>query len=296
MRFVLYVKGDRGVHTLAGLMQHELSPALCVSEKAEAPILDFCKRQSLPVFVESQPKKAEHIAMVQGYKPELLVCAGYSKILPMELFSGMRHGAINCHGGRLPEYQGASPIPWQIINGETYGIAYVLKMTAGVDDGPILAQARYEIGEQETARHITDKVAAIFERIIPDVVEAYSLGKPPAGTPQRVENACHWTRRYPDDGLIVWSRMTTRQVVNLVRALDDPYPGAYIMRNGEKIIIRRARLYDQRMAGIPGRCIGKTQQGALILATDGAVEVLEFIKAGLCRSGSQFPARYGETF
>jgi methionyl-tRNA formyltransferase len=115
--------------------------------------------------------------------------AGYSRILPAGLFEDLRFGAINCHGGRPPEYRGASPVPWQIINGETYGVVYVLKMTAGIDDGPVLAERRYEISPEETARHVTEKVCAIFETIVPDAVESFALCRPLEERPQSDQHA-----------------------------------------------------------------------------------------------------------
>ncbi len=296
MRFAIYVKGERGIESLGGLRERNLMPVVCVGEKNERAISDFCTKYQISLLIESHPKKPEHIAHVHSFKPELIVCAGYSRILPEALFAGLPYGAINCHGGRLPEYRGASPIPWQIMNGETYGVAYVLKMTQGVDDGSIVAQARYEIAEQNTARDVTDKVTAIFRRLIPDVVECYAKGSPPEGMLQSEENACHWTRRYPEDGLIEWNRLTTRQVVNFIRALDDPYPGAFLVHKGERLIVRRVRVYAKKMAGVPGRCVGKTKDGVLILAVDGAVEILEFIANGKILLGNEFPAQYGETF
>jgi methionyl-tRNA formyltransferase len=169
-------------------------------------------------------------------------------------------------------------------------------MTKGVDDGPILAQEPYGIGADETARHITDKVSAIFERLIPEVVERYAKDDPPEEAPQDGKNACRWTRRKPEDGLIRWGDLTVRQAVDLVRALDDPYPGAFIMCKGEPLIIRRARPYIRKVMGIPGRFVGRTEDGCLILAKDGAVEILEFARKGKAFPGVRFPASYGETF
>jgi methionyl-tRNA formyltransferase len=296
MRFGIYVKGERGIQSLVGLYARKLIPCICVSEKDESEICSFCREHQIPYIVDSHPGRKEAEDAVRRQDPELIVCAGYSKILPEELFANLRYGAINCHGGRLPQYRGASPIPWQIINGETYGVAYILKMTRGIDDGPILAQERYEIAAEDTARHVTDKVTRIFNHLVPDVVEQYAKGSPPAGEMQTEKDACHWTRRYPGDGRIHWNRMTVRQVVNFVRALDDPYPGAFVERDGSRLVIRRARAHERKMGGIPGRFVGKSAKGALILASEGAVEVLEFIVDGQILPGTEFPAKYGETF
>jgi methionyl-tRNA formyltransferase len=292
--FVVYTKSERGFSSLRALVEQSLRPRLCVSEDSDPRTVALCNASGIEHIMDKRPRSAEHIARVHAVAPAFLVCAGYSKILPPELFSPLPLGGINCHGGRLPGYRGASPIPWQIMNGETSGCAYVLRITAGIDDGPVLAAERYTIDPDDTARRVTDKVTDIFSRIVPQVVRQFADGHPPAGEPQEGE-ACHWTRRTPDDGWIDWT-MPVRRIVDLVRALDDPYPGAFVAFEDRRLIIRRARAYDRRMAGVPGRVVGYSSSGVLVLAGDGAVEILEFERDGVRRSGSDFPARYGHTF
>ena len=296
IRFVIYTKAERGRHSLQALIARGLIPVLCVAEDTEPHTRQLCDTHSIAYVNEKRPKQPSHIAMVHKHQLDLLVCAGYSKILPAALFEPLPLGGVNCHGGKLPEYRGASPIPWQILRGETSGAAYVLKMTAGIDDGPVLASEPYTIEPHDTARSVTDKVTAIFSRIVPDVVQQCADGGVPPGTPQDDSRACHWTRRTPEDGEIDWARLRAREVVDLVRALDDPYPGAFITHNGARIIIRRARVVDRRMAGIAGRCVGRTAEGTLILAADGAVEILGFDHNGAVASGRDLPVKYGDTF
>ena len=296
IRFVIYTKAERGRYSLQALIERGLIPALCVAEDSESHTRQMCEAHHIAYVNEKRPKQPAHIALVHSHNLDLLVCAGYSKILPGALFEQLRLGGVNCHGGKLPEYRGASPIPWQILRGETSGAAYVLRMTPGIDDGPVLATESYTIEPHDTARSVTDKVTAIFGRIVPDVVQMCSDSGVPAGTPQNESAACHWTRRTPDDGEIDWAGLSAREVVDLVRALDDPYPGAFLTHNGARLIIRRARVVERRMAGIAGRCVGKTAEGTLILAADGAVEILGFDANGTIASGRDLPVKYGDTF
>ncbi len=296
IRFVIYTKAERGLHSLTALHERGLDPILCVAEDGDPQTRAICERHHIPYLIEKRPKQEGHIVAVHEHRPDLLVCAGYSKILPGALFEPLRFGGINCHGGKLPEYRGASPIPWQIINGETAGAAYMLKMTPGIDDGPVLMSEPYTIEPHDTARSVTDKVTSIFSRIVPATVQLFVDGHPPSGTPQDESAAFHWTRRTPEDGEIDWSSRSAKQVVDLVRALDDPYPGAFVVFNGERLIIRRARAHAHRMRGIEGRCVGRSAEGTLVLAADGAVEILEFEQAGVRRGGRDLPVKYGHTF
>jgi len=295
IRFVIYTKAERGLFSVRALLDRGLTPALCVSEDGEPQTLALCGGAGVPHLVEKKPKSAAHIGAIAEQKLDLLVCAGYSKILPADLFEPLPNGGINCHGGKLPEYRGASPIPWQILRGETSGAAYVLRMTPGIDDGPVLATEAYTIEPHDTARTVTDKVTAIFSRIVPDVVQRYVDGRPPQGAPQSGE-PCHWTRRTPSDGEIDWQRLSVKEVVDLVRGLDDPYPGAFLVHQGRKLVVQRARPHVHRMAGVPGRCVGRTAEGTLILARDGAVEVMAYAAEGVRASGRELPVTYGDTF
>jgi UDP-4-amino-4-deoxy-L-arabinose formyltransferase/UDP-glucuronic acid dehydrogenase (UDP-4-keto-hexauronic acid decarboxylating) len=117
----------------------------------------------------------------------------------------------------------------------------------------------------------------------------------PVGRPQSEVNACHWTRRLPADGEIDWAGSTVKQVVDLVRALDDPYPGAFIRVGGKTFIVRGARAYDRRMAGVAGRAVGRTEAGTLILALNGAVEILAIESEGIRSAGRALPVKYGDT-
>lgn len=281
---------------LNALCDKNLLPVVCISENNNTAVHKLCVNRGIDYVVNSTARDKQHINAMKARELNLIVCAGYSKIIPEEIFRDLQFGGINCHGGRLPQYRGASVIPWQIINGEDFGIAYVLKLTAGIDDGPILAQERYAIDSEDTARQVTDKVIAIFKKIMPVVIESFSRGCCPRETPQDKKDVCYWTRRKPIDGLIKWGAMTAKEVVNLVRALDDPYPGAYICRNGRKYIISGARVYPDKIKGVAGRFVGKTEEGALILAKDRAVEIIRLYCDKICLAGKDFPAKYGEDF
>jgi methionyl-tRNA formyltransferase len=294
MRYVAYLKGERGAGILKGLEGERLIPTACVSEKPDEIVRTFCARFKIPYILEDRPRRKGHIERILRYRPDLIVCAGYSRILPERLFRDLKYGAINCHGGRLPQYRGASPIPWQIIRSETYGFAYVLKMTKGIDDGPILAKARYDITPDETARDVTDKVVDIFRRIVPMVVKSYASGRPPREIPQPTKGRCRWTRRKPEDGLINFGELTVKETIDLIRALDDPYPGAFVVCKEKRYVACHARIYPIKIAGIPGRVVGRTTKGILILAKDGAVEITEFKKGKTIIDGRDLPVKYGD--
>ena len=89
-----------------------------VLEKNDELFISLCAENGIKNIICSTPKEKAHIEKIQVLEPELILATGYSKIMPSSLLDIPRYGILNAHGGKLPEYRGASPIPWQIINGE----------------------------------------------------------------------------------------------------------------------------------------------------------------------------------
>jgi len=294
LRFILYTKGERGSSVLEALCFNNLMPILCVSEDDDVKTKNICFRSKIDLIIEQNPKSNSHLDMVAKINPDLIVGAGYSKIFPKILFEHLRYGGINCHGGKLPEYRGASPIPWQILNGEKSGAAYVLKLTEGIDDGPIFLSKGYEISVDDDARTVTTKVTSIFSEIVPRVIKLFNDGVTIEPISQSEVGACHWTRRYPRDGEVNWAKLSAVQVINLVRALHDPYPGAFFMLNNQKVVIKKASIFPKKIAGIPGRCIGHYEGNPLILAVDGAVVINKVSINGKILEGCKIELSYGD--
>ena len=133
-------------------------------------------------------------------------------------------GTINLHGGKLPEYRGAAPINWQIINGETSGGCSIIYVDEGIDTGDIIAQEIYPIEAHDTHASILEKTLEIFPRLLIQVLEQIENGTVKAQK-QDPHAGSYYIRRYPSDSEINWDRLTDIQVHNLVRGMFGPYPG-----------------------------------------------------------------------
>lgn len=290
--YAMYTKGDRGLMSLVELVSNGMKPKLVVVETDHEPTTAFCMRNDIEMVVSSRPRTDDHARMMHRLGIDLLVCNAYSKILPAELLESVALGGVNCHSGRLPEYRGASPIPWQILNGEKFGELNVLRMTAGIDDGPVLAKHSYLISADDDAASVMDTVTRLTCVALPTVVARLLAGGVVSGVIQDESRACRWTRRVPSDSRIDWTQSAER-IVNLVRAMAGPYPAAFTYFGEMKYEVHLARVYDQRVAGIAGRCVGKNDGAAIVVAGSGAVELLVCSSAGRMLFGSDLPLRYG---
>ena len=292
MNWIFYAKGQRGLEVLKSVLKNKLAPRAIVLEKEDQRFISLCIDNNIEIIICSVPKENAHIEKIKLFKPELILMAGYSKIMPPKLLDFPNHGVINCHGGKLPEYRGASPVPWQIINGETKGAAYILQVKKGVDDGPVIAEQAYDILPEDTATDLTGKISAIFAEIVPQVLEEYAKGSPPTQKPQEEANAAYWTRRVPEDGKILWEQMTAREVVNLVRGLTPPYPGAFTVINGQKVVFHKVIVHPLKICGVPGRYVGRKSDYPTIICKDRSVGIERMsINNNL---ESTFPAQYGD--
>ncbi len=188
--------------------------------------------------VLAHPKEEERgvfLDKIAEQNPSLGVIVSYSRILWPQLLDMFPHGVANIHGGKLPEYRGANVLQWAIINGEEETAATLHYVDEEVDTGPVIDAVGIEIGLDDTALSLREKMipatAALLNKWLPKLVSGHC----PA-TSQGEATARSWPRRTPEDGYIDWSTMSDIQVRNLARSLVPPWPQAYYIVEGKKVV------------------------------------------------------------
>lgn len=187
-----------------------------------------------PLLIQPPPGDDRYGAFIDALaelEPDLYVVNSYSMILKPELLALPRRGAVNVHGALLPQYRGASVTEWALINEESETGTTLHVMDAGIDTGPIIAQARVAIRFEDTwidtRRRANEATQALLQRELPRILEGNIQA-----LPQDNARARYFRRRGPDDGRFSWD-LTVRSIYNLVRALVHPHPGArYAGRDG----------------------------------------------------------------
>lgn len=259
MNIVVFGKGERAARCLAVMAGGGYCPVGVLAEGGDAELAAAANELGVPLL-----PAAESVFEV---KPDLLVLIGYTKILKEPMISLPQLGTINLHGGKLPDYRGASVINWQIINGEREGGVAVLYVDEGIDTGDIIAEERFPIAPEDTIKEVVEKTLEIFPRLLLGALRDVERGtvarkkQPRAGT--------YYHKRRPEDGKISWLGMSAESVHNLVRALARPYPGAFTSLGGEKVFIWATRLLStETFRGIPGRIVGRRDGGVVVIAND----------------------------
>lgn len=202
-------------------------------------------------------------------RPQVGVCVGWPNILKAHELAVPIWGWINCHAGPVPGYRGGSPLNWQIINGASLLGVSVLKMTAGIDDGPVLAEQTFTLLPHEDISHAHAQANALFAGMVPRVLDAIAAGE----QPERKQSgpATYWHQRDDSDGEIDWG-WSAAKVHNFVRALTRPYPGAW--HSAAQFRIWKTSLDCPEIKGRHGH-IFKLQGKRYAVCGDRALEIIE---------------------
>ncbi len=230
-------------------------------------IIETAKKNNIEIILVNKMNSIEFVQKLESKMPDLMVLAGFNKILKSIHLKIPKFGVINLHGGRLPEYRGASTIHWQIINGEKQGGCCVLYADEGIDTGAILKQELYDIHEEDTAQTVTDKTLNIFPRILLDALNGLNdnLIKPII---QNLNEGKYHPKRTAVDSEIFWEKNTDVTLYNFVRALDcNGVPNAFSYIDGNKVNIKKVKIIKDNFKGIAGN-IGPIYEDGIIIFTN----------------------------
>jgi len=222
--------------------------------------------------------------IVNEIQPEAAFAVGVRVLMPEALWTACPQGCWAAHDSLLPAYRGFAPLNWSIINGETETGVTLFKVDGGMDTGDILFQQRIQIGPDETAPQVYEKLCAAT---VTAVLEGFYLLKSNQARPRPQEHslATYTCSRTPADSMIDWHQSTS-SIHNLIRALTFPYPGAFTYHKNKKLFIcSAAPVSSPRFVGrIPGRVIQLDQAGWVdVLTGDGVLRIFAVSSDGQTR-------------
>ncbi len=257
----------RGVRVAAVFTYADKPGENCWFDSVEA----LARGNGLPVFVDQDLRHPYWAGYARRLEPDVLFSFYYRDLLPAPLLEAPRHGAVNLHGSLLPKYRGRAPVNWQLVNGETVsGVTYHY-MEAKADAGDIIAQKRVDVDIEDTAVTLFKKLERAAEEALEENLDAMLAGTAPR-VPQDSAQATVFGGRRPEDGRIR-PEMTAAQAYNLVRAVTDPYPGAFVEQDGKKIILWKVRPVPGLVPqGAPGT-VARRDDGEYLVARDGMLKI-----------------------
>jgi len=259
---------ERGDNVVA-LITHEDNPNEKIWFKTPAVA---AKEKGVPVFTPESVNNPEWRERIAELKPDLILSVYYRNMIGTKILDLPPLGAWNMHGSLLPAYRGRAPINWAILHGESRIGMTLHRMVKSADAGAIIDQNGVNLTPRDTAEEAFRKVLPCARRILARQIDALLAGKVREKA-QDESKATYFGGRKPEDGRIAWTQ-TSRQIFNLIRAVTDPYPGAFTDVGPARLMVWWAET-DSAAArdrhGAPGEILSLAP---LVVATaDGAMEL-----------------------
>ncbi len=202
-------------------------------------VAEFAAGQGLPVFAPDNVNHPLWVEKIRKLAPDVIFSFYYRHMVSSGILEIPPKGALNLHGSLLPKYRGRCPINWVLVKGEKESGVTLHYMTAKPDDGDIVGQKAFAIGDDDTALDLFGKAERAAGELLDELLPRIKRGQAPR-TPQDHKKATYFGGRKPADGKIDWAA-DAQTVHNLVRAVTPPYPGAFTAQGGKKLFVWKSR-------------------------------------------------------
>jgi methionyl-tRNA formyltransferase len=211
----------------------------------------YASINNLDFLIASSPAEAKRIVL--KLSPDIVFVCGWYWLMDHQTIAAVPRGVFGMHHSLLPKYRGGAPLVWSIINGDAEVGSSIFRFTPGMDDGDILLQVRVANEPHDTVATLLDKITAGVVDSLPAKWQQILVGSAILSK-QNESDATYCGQRIPDDGHIDW-RWSARQVHDFVRAQTTPYPGAFALLSGRKVVILRTEIDSRVFQGMPGQVL-----------------------------------------
>jgi methionyl-tRNA formyltransferase len=241
-----------------------------------SPVHAFAEAHGIAVRTPASMRDAAEIELFRALGADAAVVVAFGQILPREVIDAPRLGTLNLHASLLPRWRGAAPIQRAVMAGDSVTGVEVMRITEGLDEGPVLATATVRIGPLDTAGSVHDRLAVaaadLIVRTLPDVEAGRAVE-----TPQACEGVTYAKKIRAKEARLDWSK-PGREVDWKIRGL-SPFPGAWFVLPTDKGEVRVKALLStvEDADGAPGEVL---DERLLIACGEGAVRLLKVQREG----------------
>lgn len=229
MNLVILVNGPRGVYIAKRLVKIKYLniKGILYSDKRKKKFLENSLKKLKKKFIY-QKKINSKISekLLKSLNLDLILIAGYSQILKKNILKQAKKFVINLHGGPVKKYRGGSPLNWQIINGEKKIGLSLIKTDTGIDTGGVISQKYFKLNYNDKIKDVHGKANKFFLKMLLPVLKKIKANKKIKVNYQKTKGKYHF-QRSDKDGEINFSKITSKNAYNFVRAISHPYPGAW---------------------------------------------------------------------
>ena len=229
------------IHTSA----HEVVGVVTVADKAsgrgqkvhQSPVKTYAVEHDLPLFQPEKLRNEEFLSQIQSLNADIFVVVAF-RMMPKVLFSMPRLGTFNLHASLLPDYRGAAPINYAVINGETKSGVTTFFINEKIDEGNILLQVETEISPEDNAGTLHDRLMEIGAKLVVETLDGLAEGKLTEIPQNQKENPKTAYKIFKEDTKIDWEK-EVEVIHNFIRGM-SPYPAAFTILevSGEQKILK----------------------------------------------------------
>ena len=247
MRMVFMGTPDYSVATLEELHRagHEIVGVFAQPDKpvgrkrimTAPPVKECAEKRGIKVYQPATLRDGEALEILKALAPEIIVVVAYGKILPKEILQLPKYGCVNGHASLLPKYRGASPIQWCIVCGEKQTGITVMQMDEGMDTGDIISQAVVDIGEQETAEQLFDRLSTVSAKLMAETLVSIENGT--ATRQKQPENGVSYAPILKKEMAELDFNKNATELYNAVRGYYS-WPCAYFFLEGKRVKVIKA--------------------------------------------------------
>jgi methionyl-tRNA formyltransferase len=260
---------DEG-HDVAAVWTQPDRPAGRGKKLTVSPVKQFAVSKGIPVHQPTKLRNEEAVALFRSYEADISVVVAYGRILPDPFLIAPRFGCVNVHFSLLPQYRGAAPVNWAIVRGEHETGVTTMQMDSGLDTGPVFLQSSTPIGPRETAPELMQRLAVIGADLLSETLRQFCDLE---SKPQDGGRATFAPILKREDGQIDFV-LDAFQIERRVRGF-QPWPGAYTLLDGKRLIIWAADGVGEGGLGIRGEVLEANGDRLAVSAGDGTVLRIE---------------------
>ncbi len=274
------------------LSRHEVAAVVTMPDKPagrgmnlqQSPVKQFALQHNLKVLQPEKLKNETFLEELRALQADLFVIVAF-RMLPEVVWNMPPLGSINLHASLLPQYRGAAPINWAIINGEKETGVTTFFLKHEIDTGNIIFQEKVAIGDEATVGELYERLMHLGAKILAKTVDAIADENYPQIPQAHITEVKHAPKIFKQHCLMDFSKGAT-ELVNFVRGL-SPYPAAYTMLNGKTLKVFKAGAIHQAHNFEAGSLHTNHKTFLHIACADGFVELLELQLEGKKRMGVQ---------
>jgi methionyl-tRNA formyltransferase len=262
--------------TIVGVVTAPDRPAGRGLHLQPSAVKSFALEHQIPVLQPEKLRDPHFLEALDHWNADLQVVVAF-RMLPEMVWNRPPMGTINVHGSLLPDYRGAAPINWAVINGEKQTGVTTFKLQHEIDTGNILLQERLPIGEEEDAGSVHDRMKVLGAELLVKTIAGLAAGTiheiPQTGLVNAGHEPKHAPKIFTETCHINWFQHID-SIHNLVRGL-SPYPGAYTALEGKTLKIFRTRKERTTPSVSPGQFETDGSSYLKFAAPDGYINVEE---------------------